>query len=82
MEAVRNREAEVDAVCLQCEELMKGGGDAARGGEKGVRGECEGAAAKCSSHHNGERFIKSSCLGLRLLMGSKLSCWPEGEMPS
>lgn len=34
----------------------------ARGREKGVRGECEGAAAKCGGHHNGEGFVKLSCL--------------------
>ena len=47
-------------------EQVEGRGNAARGVEKGVGGDCEGAAAKCSGHHNGKRFVKLSYSGFRL----------------
>jgi hypothetical protein len=47
-------------------ERVEGRGDAARGGEKGVGRDCEGAAAKRSGHHNGKRFVKLSYSGFRL----------------
>jgi len=70
----------VDTACLRREDLIKmevdariqwvlakeNGLNAARGGEKGVRGECEGTTANCSGHDNGERFVKLSCSGFRL----------------
>jgi len=39
------------------------------GGKKGVGGECEGgAAAKCSGHDNGGRFVNLSCSSYRLYL--------------
>jgi len=56
-----------DSVSPRKGERVEGRGDEAGGAEMGVGGECEeGAAAKCSGHDNGERFVKLSCSSSRL----------------